>query len=175
MMGKRIMAKIFFSVFLIASMVFLGGCNGVLNKNLQKGSPSPMATAEEVVASPQVPLPSGEDVVRTFFNLIGEKRIPEAMGMMDSSMAPDEKAKQIWEANFKSLSSVSVNSIEPWEQEGCPCNRQTYKVTLNITVSPEGASAPIPYYGWNNGSNTRWVTIAKENNLWKMAEIATGP
>lgn len=134
---------------------------------------APSPTAKE---SGTVPLPSGEDIIRTFFNLIGEKRIPEAISMMDKSLVKDDSIKQTWGANFNSLDSVTVKSISKASEEEWTATRQIYKVVLNLKVNPRGANAPIPYYGWNNGDNTRWVIIQKDtSNLWKIVEIATGP
>jgi len=50
-----------------------------------------------------------------------------------------------------------------------------HKVTLNVRVSSQVANAPIPNYGWENGSNLRWVEIVKEDEVWKINQIATGP
>jgi hypothetical protein len=33
----------------------------------------------------------------------------------------------------------------------------------------------MPYFGWDNGTNTRWVELVKEEGLWKVQGIATGP
>jgi hypothetical protein len=42
-------------------------------------------------------------------------------------------------------------------------------------MKPESSTAPIPYYGWDDGEYTRWLTIVKDDNLWKIKGIATGP
>jgi len=67
--------------------------------------------------------------------------------------------------------------------------RLTKSMIVTITVSRPGvvigrggtgidssaANAPIPYYGYENGQNTRFIPIIKENSLWKIDGIATGP
>jgi hypothetical protein len=54
-------------------------------------------------------------------------------------------------------------------------NKHTYKVSLNVEMKHESVSAPIPYYGWDKGTNIRWIMISKTTNLWKISGIATGP
>lgn len=77
--------------------------------------------------------------------------------------------------HFNAIKSVAVQKIEPSIKENWTDNRHTYKVTLEIYISSDAASAPIPYYGWGDNPNIRWVSITKESGLWKIAELATGP
>jgi len=95
--------------------------------------------------------------------------------MMSTSMVGDDSHKQAWGVNFNALKSVKVLKVKPAMKENWTDNNHEYEVTLDIKVSPEAANAPIPYYGWENGSNIRWVEIVKENGLWKINSLATGP
>jgi len=121
-----------------------------------------------------VALPTEEDVIRLFFILIDEARIPEAVAMMSVEAVPDDSYKQAWEVQFNALDSIKVSKIEPYGQENWSPNSHTYKVNLEVAVSENAANAPIPYYGWGNGDNLRWVEIVKEGDLWKINRIATG-
>jgi len=160
------MSKIFYFTLLIICAIVVG---------INVTSTSILASQEKINKS-QVPLPTGEDVVRIFFNLINEKRIPEAIGMMDNSMAPDDTSKQQWGVHFNSLASVSVTKIEPFHKKEWTRTKNVYKVVLKVKVKPEAANAPIPNYGWENGENVRWIHIQKDKKgLWKIAGIATGP
>jgi hypothetical protein len=134
--------------------------------------------SEELVKEsgvPVVPLPLEEDIIRTFFNLIGEGRPADAISMMTQLAVGDDTSKQTWGVQFNSFKSVSVNKIEPSMQEEWTTTKHTYKVTLNVQMKPEAQGAPIPNYGWDNGLNIRWIPLEKINNLWKIAGIATGP
>jgi hypothetical protein len=123
-----------------------------------------------------VPLPTEEDIIRVFFNLINEHRIPEAISMMSEKMVPDDSTKQAWGVQFNSLKNIVVKKVEPSMKEEWTAQKETFKVNVNLEVSKEAANAPIPYYGWENGDNIRWVSLEKDqNNLWKVAGIATGP
>lgn len=126
--------------------------------------------------SGQVPLPQQEDIIRAFFGLINEKRIPEAIAMMDKVMVDDDSSKQAWGVQFNSLSEIKIENIEPSIKEEWTDTTQTYRVNLTLKVDPGAASAPIPYYGWENGKNIRWVGLNKNaGNLWRIAFIGTGP
>ena len=121
-----------------------------------------------------VALPTEVDVIQLFFILIDEARIPEAVAMMSVEAVPDDSYKQAWEVQFNALDSIKVSKIEPYGQENWSPNSHTYKVNLEVAVSENAANAPIPYYGWGNGDNLRWVEIVKEGDLWKINQIATG-
>jgi hypothetical protein len=121
-----------------------------------------------------VSLPTEEDIIRTFFGLIDEARIPEAVAMMSVEAVPDDSYKQAWGVQFNALDSIKVSKIEPYGQENWSPSSHTYKVNLEVAVSENAANAPIPYYGWGNGDNLRWVEIVKEEDLWKINQIATG-
>jgi len=70
---------------------------------------------------------------------------------------------------------MSVIDIEPWEAENWTGGRQTYKATLEAYVTND-SSAPIPYYGWEDKPNIRWVSLEKDSeNMWKIDSISTGP
>ncbi len=115
-----------------------------------------------------VPLPQGEDIVRNFFNLIDEGRVTDAVGMMSSKAISDESQKQAWGVEFNAFEKVSLVSIEA-------AGENQYKIVLDVKMKPESANAIIPYYGFFDGENTRWVLLEKENGLFKVVGIATGP
>jgi len=122
-----------------------------------------------------VPLPTEEDIIRNFFNLINEKRIPEAISMLSQSAVGDDSSKQAWGVQFNAVKSINVQKIEPSMPESWSQDSHSYKVTLEAYVSSDAANAPIPYYGWGDNPNLRWVSITKEGDLWKINELATGP
>ena len=134
----------------------------------------PVPTIETTKAG-GVPLPQETDIIRSFFAIIGEHRPADAVSMLAPEQINDEGKKQAWEAQFDAFSALSVTSVEPVLQEDWTSNQHEYKVVLAAMMKPESASAPIPYYGWENGTNTRWVSIVKSGNLWKISGIATGP
>lgn len=130
--------------------------------------PSELKTAPLLPTEASVPLPSQEDIVRAFFNLVNEEKIPEAIAMMSRQAVGDESQKQAWGVQLAAFKSVNVKSVERHEDN-------TFKVDLEVEVDPEDVNLPIPYYGFENGLNVRWVTLVEEDSLFKILTIATGP
>jgi len=123
-----------------------------------------------------VPLPTGEDIVRTFFELIKEKRISEAVNMMTKINTENDATKQAWGVQFNSFSSLTINKTTPHNKEEWTNDKEFYRVDVTTQMKPESANAvPMPYYGWGDGQNTRWIEIVKENGLWKISGLGTGP
>jgi len=124
----------------------------------------------------QVPLPSAEYITGLFFELINDRRITEAIDMMTNEMAGDDASKQAWGVHFNAIKSINVQSIEPYNEEQWTDAKKVFEVTLEAYVSSEAKDAPIPYYGWHDNPNIRWVSVEKDaSGFWKIAALATGP
>jgi len=148
----------------------------ITDQNVEQKNPKDeTGVVADESSTPAVPLPQEEDIIRTFFNLINEGRPADAIAMMTQLAVGNDSSKQAWGVQFNSFKSVSVNKIESSMQEEWTATKHTYKVTLDVQMKPEAASAPIPNYGWDNGQNIRWIPLEKVDNLWKVAGIATGP
>ena len=133
-------------LFIICSSIFLAGCSLLPVKNETQTTTStqvptvvqnvenPILTLAEKTGttSAAVPLPTGQDIVRIFFNLINEKRIPEAVSMLDVSAVSDDSAKQAWGVQFNYISQVIVKSIEDYNKTEWIPTEQTFKVTLTM-------------------------------------------
>jgi hypothetical protein len=137
--------------------------------------PLPAPRLEEVSKDQPVPVSQEEDIVRNFFVLIDEKKPSDAVSMMADSITKDDSLKQAWAVQFNAIKSLKVTKIEPSLEAEWSSERHKYKLTLNVLMNSDSANAPIPYYGWKNGTNIRWVTIVKEDDLWKIQGLATSP
>ncbi len=124
----------------------------------------------------QVPLPQEMDIIRSFFEVIGEGRASNAVMMMTPANTSDDSTKQAWGVQFNAFKSIKVITVEPSMPGDWNDSIHSYKVTLQVEMKPEASSAlPIPNYGWENGTNTRWIHLEKINNRWMVGSIATGP
>ena len=109
--------------------------------------------------------------LQAFFDLIIKEDWTFSIAQLSYNMAPDDAARQMWLANFQSFDSLEVASIEPaalvqWTDEW-----ESYKVVLKIKTSE-----PVEKYGWENGENTRWVTIIPQGaGYWKIEAISSSP
>ena len=122
-----------------------------------------------------VSLPLAENVLRSFIQLIGEKRAADAINYLSPNLVGDENTKQAWGVQFNAINSIKILSLNPPNSQNLKDNRITFKVTLDVKMDPSSADTPIPYYGWGDGENIRWITVEKTNNIWRIASIATGP
>lgn len=117
-------------------------------------------------------MPQEEDIIHNFVNLIEEGYPDKAASMIKTS---DESELQAWAVNFSNINSFKLISLEKTRENEWTENKHFYKAVFDVWMNPDSANAPIPYYGWQNGENTRWITLEKDGNTWKITEIATGP
>lgn len=163
---KGAILYVFILVFIvpIIILVLFANASRKQTKNDVSNTPTPAAVQQNV------PLPSGEDIVRIFCNLVDEGRISEAVGMMDIK---DDTVKQSWGvylSNFSSFKLVEINKSKI-DDSG-----NSYEVDINIALKKNLTDLPIPNYGWVNGINKKWINLVKkETGLYKISEIATGP
>jgi hypothetical protein len=177
------MNKVFLLLIPLALIVVAGYALTRNNQNTPKTQAVPTASPtyieQEIPISAslsvEVPLPQPQDIIRTYFNLVNEKRIAEAVGMMTNTITADESTKQAWGVQLAALSDITINKIEPSMPQDWTDTTQTYKVDMTLTVDPKSASEPIPYFGYDTGRNIRFISLQKEVNLWKIAGIGTGP
>jgi len=118
-----------------------------------------------------VPLPQEEDIINNFFSLIETGDISKAVSMMKIK---NDSEKQAWAGQFNAFNYVQVLKIEKASENEWSDNKHIYKITLDVIMKPESGSAPIPYYGYQNGQNIRFITLEKDGSLWKIAEIGGG-
>jgi len=122
-----------------------------------------------------VPLPLDTDIINSFFGQIELKRPNDAVNMMASTIINNESQKQAWAVQFNAIKSIKILSAEPSMKEDWTETKHTYKTSLDVEMDPKSADEPIPYFGWENGKNFRWITLIKEGKMWRIEGIATGP
>ncbi len=167
---------------IVLIFIFIFGF-AVMNSQKQISNPPVSSTKTTVSVIPTlsstqgtVPLPTDTDIIRSFFSLISSRRASDAVGLMSESITQDDSAKQAWGVQLNAMKSVKIVDISPptpseWKKD----EKHVYKVTLEVLMDPSSKNAPIPYYGWENGTNIRWITMDKPGKMWKIKGIGTGP
>lgn len=117
----------------------------------------------------------GKGIVEKFLKSISDHKPTDAIGFMAPRITRDDAQKQAWAVQFNAFQSLLVKSIEPSLPQEWTDNRQTYKVTMDVVMKPESATMPIPYFGYDKGTNIRWINVMKEGTVWNVTGIATGP
>ncbi len=106
-----------------------------------------------------------------FFSFISKGDQITAVRQLAYQASPNETTAQQWLANFNSIKSLKIVSVEQVNLEQWTATWESYKVTLDITTSEKPEK-----YGWDNGRNIRWVTIIPQGaGAWKVAELAQNP
>lgn len=123
----------------------------------------------------EVSLLGDEEFITNFFKLIEDGKANEAVLLMSSQNTSDDSIKQAWGVQFNYMSSVKVISVNPQNQSDWTDDWRQYKVLLDVVMNPNSANAPIPYYGYENGQNIRYLALVKEDGAWRVDTIATGP
>jgi hypothetical protein len=135
----------------------------------ERNEPLELPIDRETLLKPRTE--SHEKDVRQFFDFISSGQPEWAVRQLSSEASPNETMAQMWLANFRSLSSLTVVSIEQSSLERWTAESEYYKVTLNVRTSE-----PFEKYGWDNGKTVRWVHIVPEGGgAWKVAELANSP
>lgn len=164
-------------VVLVAGVVLVLAFKSSSFFSSQKSLPStPPNPPEQATPDQAVPLPSEEDIISLFFRLINEGKVDEAIGMMSQEAVPDKASQQAWKAQFEAIQSINPQAIQAYNREQWTEKEHLYQVTIAVSVSSEAANAPIPYYGWGDNPDTRWITLKKDQEgQWQIASLATGP
>ena len=112
-----------------------------------------------------------EKDLRQFFGFISTKQPEWAVRQLASSASPNEATAQMWLANFQSLSTLTVVTVEQASLEQWTAEREFYKVTLDVKTSD-----PPEKYGWDNGRNLRWVELIPHGGgAWKVSALSSSP
>ncbi len=150
----------------------------VFKNSSPKSSGVPLPQAKNLEASPAFDAEDSspnQKIVAQFLQNIADKKISEAISMMTAEAVPNEETKQTWGVHFAAFNKLVVNAIEPSNQETWTDTKETYKVTMDVEMSKESVNNPVPYFGYDNGTNIRWISIEKIGTDWKIADLMTGP
>jgi hypothetical protein len=166
--------KILFVSAVLTALIFSISCTAIIDNKSITGNYSGSTSMSGL--NEKAPLPSSEDIVRLFFDLINEERIPEAIDMMTDEMAGDDSSRQMWGVQFNRIESIKVQTIEPYLETNWTDSQKMFKVVLEVFMSEKAKDEPIPFFGWDSNPNARWISIKKDaNGLWKIDSLATGP
>jgi hypothetical protein len=110
-----------------------------------------------------------------FFVLVNARRIDDALAVIHPKMVETDAQRQGWRSHLEAIRSIHVSDVEPYAMETWTDRCQKFKVILEAYVADTPA-APIPFYGWQDNPNIRWITmVLGEKSAWQIQEIATGP
>lgn len=163
---------------IISFGLLFSGCNVSLKKEevVDQVKEENKVALTEIEEESEVSQIREEDVINIFWELINEKRIPEAIEMMSPKMVYSEGVSQAYGVQFNQIDSVRVLEIEPYFRESWNSSFEEYKVSLEVKMKESALEAVIPNYGWGENPNVRFISLSlNEEGRWQIGEIATGP
>jgi len=111
-----------------------------------------------------------ENFIYDYFEAINQGKTELYFSMMDEELISNENMQEMWKTAFSSLKLIKVVSIYPEEKEKWHSDQPLYRVII-YTLSKPGS----PYYGWDEGRNTRWISLSPEEDSWKITALTTSP
>lgn len=157
---------IFLTILAFAVSFFLLKLTLPVNDRFENNNKVLLPSPEPVVLAALDP----RQTIENFFSLIGAGKIEEALSYLHPSIVSDEETRIRWDEQFSALREISLLGLAKLNTE-----EEIYRAQLNLKEINEGSSMVIPNFGWNKGENVRWITLEKENDSWKISQIATGP
>jgi len=133
--------------------------------------------SEEVQASPTTTVTtttdnSDEDTVRMFFEYLDKDEIGLALNLLSTKLVGEEPPQlnsilQAYGVTFSHFEKVEVISINRLTEESNKENPM-FEVQINIQFKPNAEELI-----WDQGQNTRFITLGKSEGSWKIESIAT--
>jgi hypothetical protein len=115
-----------------------------------------------------------EELITLLFGLINNCQNQEAVKLLSKKLNPNPETETLWLEQFKAIRSVHLMDIKEISKDTWTDTEKIYRVVLEVYVDNSAAKAPIPYYGWGDNPNIRFITVVKINNKWFIDQIGTG-
>ena len=151
-------------------IIYVDGITGsIIESETAEGFNFPLPVDREAIQKPREE--DHREAIVKFFEYVNNKDYGHVSLQLSSYMCPNDTMRAMWLENFKSMKSVEVKSIEVNRLPEWTDEIEYYKVVLDIKTdaSPE-------QFGWENGLNTRWISIIPQGaGYWNIKEIATNP
>jgi len=113
---------------------------------------------------------SGDLFIYRFIDAIDKGRHDGAVGMMDPSIVGNEQMRDMWIASFSSLGLIRVVSMVKESESKWHEGHPLFRVELFTRPDPGKG-----FFGWEEGFDTRWISLSGKEGNWQILEIATGP
>jgi hypothetical protein len=126
--------------------------------NKEQTSPTPTISVIEL---------NPEDTIRSFFNYLNNDEYEEAISLFSSRLSDEESDAYL--ESFKSWDSVRIvnlNKAAPLDE----MNEPTYIVDFELQLKADSQNLI-----WQNGEQTRFITLSLENEKYLIIQIATSP
>ncbi len=126
--------------------------------NKEQTSPTPTISVIEL---------NPENTIRSFFNYLNNDEYEEAISLFSSRLS-DEESDAYLESlkNWDNVRIVNLNKAAPLDE----MNEPTYIVDFELQLKADSQNLI-----WQNGEQTRFITLSLENEKYLIIQIATSP
>jgi hypothetical protein len=115
-----------------------------------------------------------EELIYLLFGLINNRQNQEAVKLLSQNLNPNQETERLWIEQFNAIRSVHILDLKEISKDTWTETKKIYKVTLEIYVDNSAANVPIPYYGWEDNPNIRFITVVRIKSRWFIDQIGTG-
>jgi hypothetical protein len=164
---------IFLSLIMLAPYAKTFANESFLSSDLKGTSIQDSQNQAEAYAHQSLLAPE-EELITLFFGSINNRQNKEAVKLLSQNLNPNKETEKTWLEQFNAIKSVHIMDIKEIAKDTWTDTRKVYKVTLEIYVDNSAANAPIPYYGWEDNPNIRFIGVIKLNSRWYIDRIGTG-
>lgn len=127
----------------------------------------------QISTTPNI-LPDPKDTIRAYFTYINNGEISKALDLLSTRfignepLADNSMIMALTDAysNWAQVELLSIAKAAPLDEELEP----TYVVSFDLELKELDMGS-----NWNNGENTRFITLSLEQEEFKIIDIATGP
>jgi hypothetical protein len=162
-------ASAFFSQQFVA-VLLLGACSGSIAGEPPQKIPPPESTRWNEISI------RSQARIEEFWTLVNARDFDEALKVLGPSLVGSSEGRAAWRRQLDAIRSVHVRDIEPADTAAWTPRLQKFKAVLDVIVAPAAANAPIPFYGWGDNPNVRWIAVERSSaGAWLITAIATGP
>jgi len=102
-------------------------------------------------------------VVTDYFNALQYKMPAAARALLAPTLLATTSESDLVTA-VRAVNTITVTAMDTISNTS---NRVIFKVTLNVTPNTSNPS------NWNSGTNTRWVSVIRVPEGWRIEQIAT--
>ena len=121
---------------------------------------SPTPTLSPIISNP-------EDTIRSFFALLDTEDYEDALNLLSPRMTKEDTASYLQSfETWESARIININKAAPLDEVSEP----TFMVEFELLIKDD-ADQLI----WQNGEQARFITLAIEDGVYRIIEIATSP
>lgn len=108
-----------------------------------------------------------EKLIRSFFSLISENNVGQAVFLLSNDLAGTDVEKNNWAAKLKNIDSIEILKFQELNQDYWKQDKHYYKINLLVTYFENTQENP----DWPVGQIAKIITLTKIDDNWLISQI----